>query len=242
MNTPAKITCLVVDDEPLAREVVLNYVTRIDALECVGSCANALEAFNLLSKHSVDLIFLDIQMPEVSGIDFLRELNPSPQVIFTTSYSEFAVEAFNLEATDYLLKPIEFSRFLKAVNKVFKQLALPVPPLPEVEQTTDHQEAFIYLKVERQMQKIFLKDIVFIESLRNHIRVKTIEREIVAYKSLSAIEETLPTKKFLRVHRSFIVGLDFIETFSPSVVQVKGQQIPVGRYYKPTVKKVLGYR
>ncbi|HAS44086.1 MAG TPA: DNA-binding response regulator [Microscillaceae bacterium] len=242
MNKLTKINCLVVDDEPLAREVVLNYIERIDALECMGSCANALEAFNLLATQAIDLIFLDIQMPEISGIDFLKELNPAPQVIFTTSYSEFAVEAFSLEATDYLLKPIEFSRFLKAVNKVFKQLALPAPPALEAEPASDLQEAFIYLKVERQMQKVFLKDILYIESLRNHIRVKTTEREIVAYKSLSAIEETLPTRKFLRVHRSFIVGLDFVEAFSPSNIQLKGSQIPVGRYYKDTVKKVLGYR
>ena len=240
MNTPS-INCLIVDDEPLAREVVLNYITRIEALHCVGSCANALEAFNLLSKQAVDLIFLDIHMPEISGIDFLKELNPAPQVVFTTSYSEFAVDAFSLEATDYLLKPIEFSRFLKAVNKVFKQLALPAPSLLVEAQTTDEQAAFIYLKVERQMQKVFLKDILFIESLRNYIRVKTRDREMVAYKSLSAIEETLPTKKFLRVHRSFIVGLDFIEAFSSTTVQVRGHQVPVGRYYKPTVKKVLDY-
>lgn len=236
-----KITCIIIDDEPLAREVIATYIARIDHLECVGSCVDALEAFNLLAYQHIDLIFLDIQMPELNGIDFLKELTPTPRVIFTTSYSEYAVEAFHLEAIDYLLKPIEFSRFLKAVNKVFKQFSWAQQIPASIPKENSHETAFIYLKVEKQMQKVFLKDILYIESLRNLIKITTTDREILAYKSISAIEEILPIKKFLRVHRSFIVGLDFIDAFSPNEVNIKGCKIPVGRHYKERVKTVLGY-
>ncbi|WP_109302661.1 LytTR family DNA-binding domain-containing protein [Aquimarina sp. AU474] len=242
MKGKSNISCIIVDDEPLARDIIENYISRIDNLELIASCSNALEAFNLITKRPIDLIFLDIQMPEITGIEFLKELQPTPKVIFTTAYSEYAVDAFNLEAVDYLLKPIEFSRFLKAINKVFKltnntkeeKLVSPKTKL-------DTSDYFLYLKVEKTMQKIFLKDIHYIESLRNYIKIKTSDREIVALKSISSIEGLLPTKKFLRVHRSFIIAIDFIDSFSPSEINIKGIHIPVGRHYKNTVKKVLGY-
>ncbi|MBQ4821954.1 response regulator transcription factor [Aquimarina sp. MMG016] len=236
-----KIKCIVVDDEPLAREIIESYVSRINDLKLIGSCANAIEAFDFIAKNKVDLIFLDIQMPELTGIEFLKGLNPTPKVIFTTAYSNYAVDAFNLEAIDYLLKPIEFSRFLKSIHKVLKL----EKPATQIKNTVDdginYQEAFIYLKVEKKMQKIFLKDILCIESLKNYIKIKTIDREITAHKSISSIVEILPTEKFLRVHRSFIIGIDFIDAFSPSEVEIKGLKIPIGRNYKEEVKKKLGY-
>ncbi len=242
MKDSSKITCIIVDDEPLARDIIETYVSRIDHIELVGICSDALEAFNLISKRKVDLIFLDINMPEITGIDFLKDLTPSPKVIFTTAYSNYAVDAFNLDAIDYLLKPIEFSRFLKAVNKVFKETSPTFERALTIEnQSTSYEETFIYLKIEKKMQKIFLKDIQYIESLRNYIKIKTLDRELITYKSISKIEETLPGKKFLRVHRSFIIGIDFIDSFSPSEVDIKGIKIPVGRNYKETVKEILGY-
>ncbi len=243
MKDKSKITCIIVDDEPLARDVIETFISRIDGLELIGTCADALEAFNLISKKDIDLVFLDINMPEITGIDFLKDLNPSPKVIFTTAYSNHAVDAFNLEAVDYLLKPIEFSRFLKAVNKVFKEL-IPIHQKnskTKPQSYSSYQETFLYLKVEKKMQKVFLKDIQYIESLRNYIKIKMVDRELIAYKSISKIEETLPGKKFLRVHRSFIVGIDFIDSFSPSEIDIKGVKIPVGRNYKETVKDILGY-
>ncbi len=236
-----KITCIIVDDEPLARDIIENYVSRIDNLELISSCGDALEAFNIISKQHIDLVFLDIQMPEVTGIDFLKELNPAPKVIFTTAYNDYAVDAFNLEAIDYLLKPIAFSRFLKSVNKAFKQLT----PIDTLASNHDHEtsypDAFIYLKVEKKMLKVFLKDIQYIESLRNYIKIKTIDREVTALKSISSIQDVLPVKKFLRVHRSFIIGIDYVDAFSPSEIDIKGIKIPVGRNYKDAVKEVLGY-
>ncbi|WP_298315633.1 LytTR family DNA-binding domain-containing protein [uncultured Aquimarina sp.] len=242
MNT--RIKCLIVDDEPLAREIIENYISRIDHLELIASCANALEAFNIISDKSIDLIFLDIQMPDLTGIDFLKDLNPSPKVIFTTAYSNYAVDAFNLEAIDYLLKPIEFSRFLKSVNKVLK-LYKSTSALLELsnsnEAETNYQDLFIYLKVEKKMQKIFLKNILFIESLKNYIKIKTCDREIIAYKSISNIESVLPSTHFLRVHRSFIIGIDHIDAFSTTEIELKGIKIPVGRNYKASIKEKLGY-
>lgn len=242
MNT--RIKCLIVDDEPLAREIIENYISRIDHLELIASCANALEAFNMISDKSIDLIFLDIQMPDLTGIDFLKDLNPAPKVIFTTAYSNYAVDAFNLEAIDYLLKPIEFSRFLKSVNKVLK-LYKSTSALLELsnsnEAETNYQDLFIYLKVEKKMQKIFLKNILFIESLKNYIKIKTCDREIIAYKSISNIESVLPSTHFLRVHRSFIIGIDHIDAFSTTEIELKGIKIPVGRNYKASVKEKLGY-
>jgi len=215
MNT--RIKCLIVDDEPLAREIIENYISRIDHLELIASCANALEAFNIIADKSIDLIFLDIQMPDLTGIDFLKDLNPSPKVIFTTAYSNYAVDAFNLEAIDYLLKPIEFSRFLKSVNKVLK-LYKSTSALLELsnsnEAETNYQDLFIYLKVEKKMQKIFL---------------------------ISNIESVLPSTHFLRVHRSFIIGIDHIDAFSTIEIELKGIKIPVGRNYKASVKEKLGY-
>ncbi|WP_299220439.1 LytTR family DNA-binding domain-containing protein [uncultured Aquimarina sp.] len=242
MNT--KIKCLIVDDEPLAREIIENYVSRIDHLELIASCANALEAFNIIADKSIDLIFLDIQMPDLTGIDFLKDLNPSPKVIFTTAYSNYAVDAFNLEAIDYLLKPIEFSRFLKSVNKVLKlskSTSTLLVSSNSNEEEKNYQDLFIYLKVEKKMQKIFFKNILFIESLKNYIKIKTSDREIIAYKSISSIERILPSSRFLRVHRSFIIGIDHIDAFSTTEIELKGIKIPVGRNYKASVKEKLGY-
>ncbi|WP_378173103.1 LytR/AlgR family response regulator transcription factor [Aquimarina sp. SS2-1] len=239
-----KIKCMVVDDEPLAREIIENYIARIDHLQLVSSCANALEAFNIIAKDKVDLIFLDIQMPELTGIDFLRELNPAPKIIFTTAYSDYAVDAFHLEAIDYLLKPIEFSRFLKSIHKVLKLISTASTQInlnTDLPKEANYPDTFIYLKVEKKMQKIFLKDILFIESLKNYIRVKTIDREIIAYKSISNIESLLPGSRFIRVHRSFIIAIDHIDSFSSTEIDLKGIRIPVGRNYKESVKDSLGY-
>ncbi|MEC3907627.1 LytTR family DNA-binding domain-containing protein [Tamlana sp. 2201CG12-4] len=236
------LKCIIVDDEPLARDVIETFISRIESLDLVATCSSAHEAFNILLQHHIDLIFLDIHMPELKGTEFLKGLPLSPMVVFTTAYSDHALEAYNLDVIDYLVKPIEFSRFLKAINKVYKQIkpdegsALKLSEAPDIE-----QEKFIYLKIEKKMQKIYLKDILYIESLKNYVKVKIIDREVIAYKRISAIHESLPNKKFLRVHRSFIVSIDYIESFSPVEVEIKGHKIPIGRKYRDMVKTQLGY-
>jgi DNA-binding LytR/AlgR family response regulator len=238
-----KIKCLIVDDEPLALDILESYVNRIECLELVGRCNNGIEAYNLLQKYPVDLLFLDIQMPKLTGIEFLKNISRPPMVIFTTAFREYAIESYELNAVDYLLKPIPFERFLKAVNKVVQasvhttESALPTT----ASGNTDYQEAFIYLKADKKMVKVMLRDIMYLESLKDYIRVKTISKEIISLQKISFLEEKLPEDKFLRIHRSFIVAVDKIQAFSATHVElINSKEIPIGRNYKVEVMQALG--
>ncbi|MBC5993514.1 LytR/AlgR family response regulator transcription factor [Pontibacter cellulosilyticus] len=242
-----KIRCVIVDDEPLALDVLETFIERVDNLELVCRCSNALEAYNCLQSHEVDLLFLDIQMPKLTGIDFLKSLANPPKVIFTTAYRDYALDGYELNVVDYLLKPIAFERFLKAVSKVTaaeapKPVAAPTPAVAPVNATTsgqDYKEAFIYLKADKKMVKVMLADILYIESLKDYIRVKTESKEIISYQKISFLEEKLPTDKFLRIHRSFIVALDKIQAFSATAVDIGKTEIPIGRFYKNEVLQIL---
>lgn len=233
-----KLRCLVVDDEPLAREVILNHIGKIDSLELVAECDNALKAFELLKRESVDLIFLDIQMPKLTGIEFLKVLNPNAQIIFTTAYREYALESYELNVADYLLKPVSFHRFLKAVNKVLNEQQEELPT-PEPQDVLRSDEPHIFLKADRKMVKVYLKDILYIESLKDYVRIKLPGREVISLQKISFLEEKLPEDCFIRVHRSFIVPLKRIEAFSNSAVEVNGTEIPIGRNYKEAVLEQL---
>ncbi len=227
-----KTKCIIVDDESIAQDILEEYISRVDELKLVGKCNSAIEAYNLLQLQRIDLIFLDIQMPELTGIDFLSSLSNPPKVIFTTAYSEYAIKGFELEAIDYLLKPISFERFLKAVNKVLKN---------KIENNLlDNQGTFIYLKSDAMMVKVELNKIDYIESVRNCIHVHMGDKEIVSYISISSIEERLSSDKFLRIHRSFIVSRDKIEAFSQNLVQVNGKKLPIGRNYKESFLSEMG--
>lgn len=183
-------------------------------------------------------------MPKLTGIDFLKSLPNPPKVIFTTAYRDYALDSYELNAVDYLLKPIAFDRFLKAVSKVTpaepKGIAVPAP-VPAVSQSEpDYKDAFIYLKADKKMVKVMLADILYIESLKDYIRVKTESKEIISYQKISFLEEKLPTDKFLRIHRSFIISLDKVQAFSATAVDVGKAEIPIGRLYKNDVLQVLG--
>lgn len=236
---------MIVDDEPLALDVLETFVQRLDNLELVCRCHNAMEAYSCLQSEQVDLLFLDIQMPKLTGIDFLKSLAHPPKVIFTTAYRDYAVEGYELNVVDYLLKPIAFERFLKAVSKVSAAesqkavAAAPVAAPTTVAATQDYKEAFIYLKADKKMVKVMLSDILYIESLKDYIRVKTETKEIISYQKISFLEEKLPTDKFLRIHRSFIVALDKIQAFSATAVDIGKTEIPIGRFYKNEVLQVL---
>lgn len=237
-----KLRCLIVDDEPLALDVLETFVERLDNLELVCRCSNAVEAYNCLQNEHIDLMFLDIQMPKLTGIDFLKSLPNPPKVIFTTAYRDYALDSYELNAVDYLLKPIAFDRFLKAVAKVTpaepKGIAAPNSGIAHTE--PDYKEAFIYLKADKKMVKVMLADILYIESLKDYIRVKTDTKEIISYQKISFLEEKLPTDKFLRIHRSFIISLDKVQAFSATTVEVGKAEIPIGRLYKNEVLQVLG--
>lgn len=228
--------CIIVDDEPLAIEILESYVARIDDLKWVGSFRNALAAFTFLQQNPVDLIFLDIQMPKLSGIDFLKTLKRAPKIIFTTAFRDYAIEGFELEVADYLLKPIPFERFLKSIAKV-----LPQQPVVETKAALPSTPAdnFIYFKVDKKMVKTRMNDVLFIESIKDYVKVKTIEKEIITQQKISYLEESLPKSQFLRIHRSFIINVEKIDAYSASDVELGKHQIPIGRNYKNDVMKVL---
>lgn len=239
----SNLKCLIVDDEPLALDILETYIQRIDSLELVARCNNAIEAFNLIQQKEIDLLFLDIQMPKLTGIDFLKNINNPPKVVFTTAYRDYALEGYELDAVDYLLKPISFERFLRAVNKVSQMSNNTQQPatMPMATESTSsgYDQAFIYLKADKKMIKFLLKDILYIESLKDYVRVKTGYKEVVAYQKISYLEEKLPENKFLRVHRSFIVAIDKVEAFSATTIEINGKEIPIGRNYKNVVLKIL---
>jgi DNA-binding LytR/AlgR family response regulator len=235
-----KINCLIVDDEPPALLLMEKYINAVPVLHFAGKCSNAVDAMPILQQYSIDLIFLDIQMPHILGTDFIRALINPPKVVFTTAFRKFAVEGFELDAVDYLLKPISFERFLKAVNKVMK-LNLPVvPTFPEDMGTKKEPEpSFLFLRADRKNLKIQLHEILFVESLKDYVKVVTKDRTIVSKQAISTIEESLPEEAFLRIHRSFIVSISKIESFTAGLIQVGKYELPVSRSYRHEVEKAL---
>jgi len=235
-----KINCLIVDDEPPAMLLMEKYVNAVPLLHLAGKCANAVDAMSILQQRPIDLIFLDIQMPQILGTDFIRTLVNPPKVVFTTAHRKFAVEGFELDAVDYLLKPVSFERFLKAVNKVMK-LNLPVMQTFPQDATLkkEPEPAFLFLRADRKNLKLQLHEILYIESLKDYVKVVTKDRSIISKQSISAIEENLPEETFLRIHRSFIVSLSKIESFTAGVIQVGKYELPVSRSYRHEVERVL---
>ena len=228
--------CIIVDDEPLAIEILESYVAKVEQLQLVSTFRNAISAFTFLQQQSVDLIFLDIQMPKLSGIDFLKTLKHPPKVIFTTAFRDYAIEGFELEIVDYLLKPIPFDRFLKGVAKVFHQPIHTSAPSSKHEVVSDN---YVYFKVDKKMIKTKMADVLYIESIKDYVKVKTTDKEIVTQQKISYLEESLPREQFLRIHRSFIVNVEKIDAYSATDVEIGKHNIPIGRNYKNDVMKVL---
>lgn len=246
-----KINCLLIDDEPLAMDVLASYIKRIDGLELAGRCDNAIQAFEKIQTTPVDLLFLDIQMPKLNGIEFLQTLKDAPKVIFTTAYRDYAIDAFEVDAIDYLLKPISFSRFLRAVSKVYQILQSPNnllqnhPFAGSLSHSLDNPTnlsamEFIYVKADKKMVKIRLNDIFYIESLKDYVIIHTPKKRIITKQKISYLEQKLPEDRFLRIHRSFIISLHKIEAFSPTSIDINNIELPIGRSYKREVSKVLG--
>lgn len=236
-----KIMCIAVDDEPPALEVLKNYIAAVHSLELTATCVDAVEALNVLQKRPVDLIFLDIQMPQILGTDFLRTLKKPPKVIFTTAFRKFAIEGFELDAVDYLLKPISFERFLKAVNKVMDASLNGTLSL-ENEHQSKTSDNSIYFRSDRKMIKVNLCDILYIESLKDYIKVVATSGTVITKQSISSVEETLPKDMFIRIHRSFIVALNKIESYSNELVWVGKTELPISRMYRHEVEKVLKHK
>ena len=239
MPVSKKIYCLAVDDEPPALDVLKKYISAVPSLELVATCNNAVEALTILQQKNIDLIFLDIQMPELLGTDMLRTIKRPPKVIFTTAYRKFAIEGFELDAVDYLLKPISFERFLKAVNKVMDTSLQTISQSVTESVKNNSLDGSISLRADRKNLKIPIAEILYIESLKDYIKVVTATRTIVTKQPISSIEEMLPKDHFLRIHRSYIVALHKIETYTTELIGIGKQEFPISRMYRLEVGKVL---
>src|SRR5258705_667206 len=235
-----KIQCLVIDDEPPARDVIKKYIAGIDLLELSGECSNAVETLSFLQANSVDLLFLDIKMPHILGTSFLRTLKNPPKVIFTTAFRKYAVEGFDLNAVDYLLKPIGFERFLQAVNKVLQtNIVFPDTKMQSSDGIPEQAHPFLYFRVDRKMVKVFLDDILFLESMKDYIKIFTKTKTIITKQPISSLEELLPADAFVRIHRSYIVAIDKIVSFNAESVEINKKVLPIARIYKIEVTKFL---
>ncbi len=242
MQTYKKIRCLIVDDEPPAREIILRYIEQIPMLELTGECANAIQALTLLQQTKVDLIFLDIRMPQLNGNEFLKTIKNPPKVIFTTAYPDYAIEGYELDVVDYLLKPIQFDRFLKAVNKTFELSLVQETGTASVPNAPNHTESFVYFRADRKMVKVMLRDILYIESMKDYVKIFTTSGQIISKQSITSVEEMLPEKKFIRTHRSFIISIEKIKSFTNELIEIEKAEIPIGKLYRNTVIKMLGYK
>jgi two-component system LytT family response regulator len=238
MHKSKTISCLIVDDEPPAREIISRYIDQVPELELAGECANALQALSFLQQQTVDLAFLDIQMPQLKGTDLLNIIKHPPKIIFTTAHAEYALQSYELDAVDYLLKPIPFERFLKAVHKVFQLSAIGNTGSgilqPEVK-----QQGFVYFRADRKMVKVLLSDILYIESMKDYIKVVTTNGSLVTKQSMNSVEAMLPENHFVRTHRSFIVSLPKIKSFTHEVIEIDKTEIPIGKFFRNGVMKIL---
>jgi DNA-binding LytR/AlgR family response regulator len=234
-----KIRCLVVDDEELARTLLENYIGRLPHLELVAKCKDPMEAMQVLQNEAVDVLFLDIQMPGLTGVEFLRTLKTRPVVIFTTAYPDYALEGYTLDVIDYLLKPFSFERFVQAVNKAGEMLRLKAgngntaPAAPEEEPARD----FILVKSEHKIHRIKYDDILYIESMREYVAYYTPNGRILSLNSLKSLEEELPSDRFIRIHKSYIVSLEKIDTLEGNQLHVGKEKLPIGASYR---EEVLG--
>ena len=233
-----KLRCLLIDDEPPALKILASYISNINGLEIVGQCKNALEALDVLNQHAVDVIFLDIKMPKMLGTEFLKNLSHPPKVIFVTAYRDYAVEGYELDAVDYLVKPVSFERFFKAITKLNRMMGKET-----ISASVDYKsnpEAFVYLKVDKYMKKIFVNDIVYIESWKDYIKLFLINgKSLIIKQTITAMENLLSEHRFLRVHRSYMVSLKKISGYNGVSVQLDAKEIPIGRLYKQAVMERL---
>jgi len=238
--TDKKIICLAVDDEPPALDVLKKFITSVHTLELAATCSDAVEAINFLQANTVGLIFLDIKMPELLGTDLIRSLKNPPKVIFTTAFRKYAAEGFELDAVDYLLKPISFDRFLKAVNKVLQMNITPsLATLPENIDKKEAANTFMYFRADRKMVKIFLDEILFIEALKDYIKIVTPSKNIVTKYVLSELEGVLPANEFLRIHKSYIIAIKKVESYNSDCIQILKHELPIGRMYKFDVARTI---
>ncbi len=240
MSEDEKIKCLIVDDELPALNILKEYAGQIPFLEVVAVCENAFKALEILRSNSVDLVFLDIQMPGLTGLEMIKTVKNPPLVIFTTAYSQYAVEGYDLDVVDYLLKPVSFERFLKAVNKSSERMKLRKPQqtvLTDNQLKQGKERDFFFVKVNYKMIKVFFDDILFIEGLSEYVKIHTKEKNLVVLEALKNLETVLPGDRFVRIHKSYIVSIEKIDSVFGNTVEIGGEMLPIGKSYKESVMK-----
>ena len=232
------IRCLVADDEPPAREILQRHIENMPNLKLIKECSNAMQVLSFLQLEEVDLVFLDINMPQLKGNELLKILKNPPKIILTTAYAEYALEGYELDVVDYLLKPIQFERFVKAVHKAvilngqsFNQFS----PI----QTEAKQDSFVYFRADRKMVKVMLSDILYIESMKDYVKIVTAEGVLITKQSMTSVEAMLPENHFIRTHRSFIVSLPKIKSFTHELIEIEKTEIPIGKLFRNNVMKML---
>lgn len=229
---------IIVDDEPLAQDVLETYIEKIPELNLIGKCNNALEANEVLKSESIDLIFLDIQMPQLTGIDFLKTLSKPPMVIFTTAYPNYALDGFELNALDYLLKPISLERFMKAVNKALEQFEL-----QSRESGEEDDPDFIFVKADKKLVKVKYDDILYIEGLKDYVIIRMDADRVITLQTMKSLESKMPQDRFKRIHRSYIVNLDRINAIVGNMVEViekkETKHLPIGKNYRDELLKIV---
>jgi DNA-binding LytR/AlgR family response regulator len=234
-----KLKCLIVEDEPIAQEILKSYVDKTDFLEVTAQLTNAIEAFTFLQNTSIDLLFLDIKMPQMSGIELLKALAIKPKVIITSAYRDFALDAFDLDVVDFLLKPFSFERFLKAISKASKE-SLGISQPVSTGFKFPQEKSFFFVKGNKQLQKIYIEEICYIESQRDYLKFKLVNnKDVVTRQTIGYYEEFLPAQYFMRIHRSFIVSVDKIKTVEGNRMLIGEQYLPIGRNYKQHVFEYL---
>lgn len=225
-----QIQALIVDDEPPARDLLRKYISMVDQLYLIEECHSAVHAFEVLKKEKIDLIFLDIQMPVLTGLDFIKALQNPPKIILTTAYRDYAVEGYDLDIIDYLLKPISFDRFLKAVNRYKDRIAT-----NSIDTSIKDDNAYIFVNINKTRHKILLEKILLIESLKDYVRIHTTDSSLVVKGNIGSMEKQLPESLFLRIHRSYIVPVDKIQSYNSSSIKIGDQEYPIGGSYKKRV-------
>jgi len=220
------LKCLIVDDEPIAQNIVKGFIVDTPNLEVFGICDNAMEALKIIQEHTIDILFLDIEMPKITGLSFLKTLSHPPATIITTAYREFALEGYELNVVDYLLKPFSFERFLKAVNKVNSKNEAGHTELKNVPKTYE------YFKIDRKNVRVNYDDIVFIEGLSNYVKIHLEKEHLVVYHKLIDLEKILPDNQFVRIHKSYIISMDKIKAYGNDYVEILDQQLSIGNTYK----------
>ena len=234
-----KTKCLIIDDEPLARDLMRNHIDKLDNFEIVAECSDAMKALHEMRNQRIDLMFMDIQMPQITGIEFLKILKNPPKVIITTAYRDYAVDGFELDVVDYLLKPITFERFLKSVNKYYELSQDDNSVLAQVSESIHPEEAFIYVKENKRVIKVYLNEILYVEGLSEYVKIYTDKKKIITKITMVSLENKLPDNGFMRIHKSFIVSLSRIEAFTSTTIEVPGKELPIGRSYKNSVLNAL---